>query len=299
MPSQQHSRVTFSVDTVPPASTQHAVLTCAGLVDTGRITRLGAEKPTVIGRSSECTLRLHDVTISSVHAEIVPVRGAYYLNDHHSTNGTYLNDVRVTGPALVRNGDIVRLGPSTLLRFSIMSEDECHAVSRLYEMAVFDHLTEVHNRNYIDEKLRTETAFARTHGSSLGAIVVDLDRFKAINDQYGHPGGDAVLRAVARAMRNTIRGEDLLGRYGGEEFLVLSRGHVENFDAVFIAERLKRTIAALEIAMPNGERISVTASFGVAWLTDCGEGAETLVEVADRRLFRAKAAGRNCVVSTG
>lgn len=298
MPQQQLSRVTFSVDTLPPVRPQHAVLTCAGLVDTGRITRLSADHPTTIGRSADCTLRLHDLTISSRHAEIVPVRGAYYVNDHHSTNGTYLNDERVTAPVLVRNGDIVRLGPSTLLRFSLMSEDECHAVSRLYEMAVFDQLTEVHNRNYIDEKLRYETAFAHEHRSSLSAIVVDLDRFKAINDQYGHPGGDAVLRAVARAMRSTIRGEDMLGRYGGEEFLVLSRGPAQTFDAVFIAERLKRTIAALEIQLPHAGSISVTASFGVAWLGDC-QGGETLVDVADRRLFRAKAAGRNCVVSTG
>jgi diguanylate cyclase (GGDEF)-like protein len=282
------------------------VLAFAGLVDTGRINRLSREKVTTLGRASECTIRMRDVTISANHAEIVPIRGEYFVNDHGSTNGTYLNDVRIAGPALVRNGDCIRLGPHVILRFSLMSEDESHAVSRLYEMAVYDQLTDVHNRNYIDGRLQSEVELARVNRSTLSIVLLDLDRFKDINDTFGHPAGDAVLRAVARAMRGAVRCEDLLGRYGGEEFVVMTRAPAEDFGAVFIAERLQRTIAALQIRLPSGARgaalppVSLTASFGVASLHECESPTrEALIARADARLYRAKAEGRNRVVSTG
>jgi len=165
---------------------------------------------------------------------------------------------------------------------------------RIRELAVTDALTGLSNRRRITEA--TEEAFRKAQRYELptGFILLDLDHFKQINDTYGHDSGDAVLQILAKALSGQIRDCDLLGRFGGEEFVVLlPETGVEG--ARLLAERLRRTIEALEIVLPDGGTLRVTASFGVsAVLPGDGEGRAALKR-ADRALYRAKNSGRNGV----
>lgn len=167
---------------------------------------------------------------------------------------------------------------------------------RLRELSVLDGLTRLLNRRAIFERLSEEIERARRYRQPLSVVLCDFDFFKRINDRFGHLVGDAVLREGAAALRKSLRTTDLLGRYGGEEFLaVLPQVDLEA--ARQAAERLRRDLAdhPLEIATVPQQRI--TASFGVAALSELAGRtvADELVGIADRRLYEAKAAGRDRV----
>jgi two-component system, cell cycle response regulator len=155
-----------------------------------------------------------------------------------------------------------------------------------------DVLTGLPNRRAIDDMLERATAHASRTGEPLSVLMIDLDHFKAINDDHGHDAGDAVLQACARALRATSRAGDVVGRWGGEEFLVVLPA-TDLDGAVQAAERLRAAVSAAEVAIPRG-RIHVTASGGVAVL---GDGADTdaLVRDADAALYEAKRGGRNAI----
>jgi len=164
------------------------------------------------------------------------------------------------------------------------------ANQRITELARTDTLTGVFNRRHFDELFATEVMRARRLGTSLTAMMVDLDHFKSINDQYGHGVGDAVLAAVGPALQSSSRAHDVVARYGGEEFvLLLPETSLE--EGLHYAERLRQLIADLTV---NECDQPITASFGVARLTEGEESAE-LLQRADAALYRAKDAGRNRV----
>src|SRR5438552_4544733 len=122
--------------------------------------------------------------------------------------------------------------------------------------------------------------------------MADLDHFKAVNDRYGHPTGDLVLRETARRLRASLRSSDVIGRYGGEEFVVVAPDCGMN-DALALAERFRASICSQPIEVPGGA-VSVTVSLGVAATCDMDD-ADQLSRVADEALYRAKHAGRNKV----
>ena len=196
----------------------------------------------------------------------------------------------------MHDGCRLQLGNSLSFRFSLATEEEEEALRRVFEAAMTDGLTGLFNRKHTDERLAAELAFAVRHGTPLSVVLVDVDFFKRVNDTHGHPAGDAVLRAVSRAMAQQLRTEDVLGRYGGEEFLVVARGTGKD-EGMRIAERLRANIAANPIIF-EGITIPVTASFGVASVSCCAAPAtrEALVALADERLYRAKETGRDRVV---
>jgi two-component system cell cycle response regulator len=148
-----------------------------------------------------------------------------------------------------------------------------------------DHLTGLHNRRHADEHLRGALAAAARHGFALTVLLVDVDHFKRVNDSRGHSGGDEVLFEVAQVLSRGVRTEDLVARWGGEEFLVVAL-HTDADAAAVLAERLRRTVE---------ESCGVTISIGGA--TSSGGSASSL-DVADRNLYAAKDAGRNrCLIS--
>jgi len=173
------------------------------------------------------------------------------------------------------------------------------ANQELQRLASLDSLTGTANRRYFDAALEREWRRSMREGSTLSVVMIDIDLFKQFNDTYGHPAGDECIRRVADALAADLdRGGDLLARYGGEEFAALLPGTTLG-GASFVAERMRAAVAALGLAHAGSPRGSVTASFGVA----CGvampeTAAETLLAAADRALYRAKAAGRNCVHAT-
>lgn len=162
---------------------------------------------------------------------------------------------------------------------------------RLTELAATDDLTGLLARRFLESHLRGLTAAAERHGRPLSVVMIDLDNFKEINDTHGHPVGDVVLRAAVNRLRSRLRQEDLLGRWGGDE-LILVLPDVGLRGALTAAEALRRAIAETEVTV-DGQRIPITVSAGAAaW---SGETADELIERADAALYEAKAAGRNRV----
>ena len=158
-----------------------------------------------------------------------------------------------------------------------------------------DGLTELPNRRHFEEALESEISRAERFGGSLALILADLDDFKQVNDHYGHQAGDEVLQTFADILRTTVREIDLPARYGGEEFAVLLP-QTDLEGAYELAERLRRALAARPMATHPGGLVAVTASFGVAAFPDAPTPA-ALFASADEALYRAKHAGKNCVVS--
>jgi diguanylate cyclase (GGDEF)-like protein len=168
----------------------------------------------------------------------------------------------------------------------------------LREQATRDALTKVWNRSAIFEILERELSRGQREGASVGIVLVDFDQFKSVNDTHGHLAGDAVLREAAVRLSNTLRPYDAVGRYGGEEFLIILPG-CDAEGTHKQAERMRSAIMDTPIDIPGGT-VRQTASFG-ATVAEPGlfEDSEALIRVADEALYRAKARGRNHVVFRG
>jgi two-component system, cell cycle response regulator len=171
------------------------------------------------------------------------------------------------------------------------------SVRESIELAVTDSLTGLHNRRYLDRhiSLLMERATARKRPLSL--CMIDIDRFKSINDTFGHDAGDDVLRELARRIRQTVRGVDLACRYGGEEFVVVMPDTAEDV-AVQVAERLRQSIECAPFILPGrGRTIDITGSIGISTAVHGDETPLTLLQRADQALYQAKNSGRNKVVA--
>ena len=165
-------------------------------------------------------------------------------------------------------------------------------LDQLRAQAVFDELTGAYNRRFLDEQLRVRLGEARRHRTPVSLILFDLDHFKKVNDTYGHPFGDTVLKGTAELARRQMRKEDILARYGGEEFAVMLP-HTDRPGAAVLAERL-RAAAAGHFHSNGGRSERVTISLGVAsFPLDEGDSVEELIECVDSRLYKAKDSGRN------
>jgi diguanylate cyclase (GGDEF)-like protein len=188
-------------------------------------------------------------------------------------------------------------------RFNLVSREEYRAHARLQFAAERDHLTGCFNRRYLHEKLMdVELLRAQRFGHSLSVVICDIDNFKRINDTYGHADGDAVIRAFAGLLaQNTREGVDSVVRYGGEEFLLILP-ETDLAGGVRLAERLRSAFAAASIpatdAAAGAGSVRTTASFGVAGVDAAQRGGNTvrdLISIADKLMYEAKRAGRNCV----
>lgn len=169
------------------------------------------------------------------------------------------------------------------------------AREELRERANKDLLTMLPNRPAISAALETELARCHRDRRTVGVILLDIDHFKKINDTYGHFTGDAVLRETASRLRHNMRPYDQVGRYGGEEFLVV----LPNCDleqAAVQAERMRHRLQASTMIV-DGAEMRVSASFGVTVSDGTERSSDVFVRVADEALYRAKAGGRNCVAS--
>lgn len=162
-----------------------------------------------------------------------------------------------------------------------------------------DALTGVYNRRYLDRRLQEEFARARRYSLPLAVLLIDLDHFKTVNDLYGHPAGDAALAALAKLLHSNLRATDILARYGGDEFMVITV-NTTGEQAYILAERLRRCAEDCEIVVSARGRESVpekiSLSIGVACCVDIGD-VQGLVDEADRMMYRAKETGRNRTVA--
>lgn len=171
------------------------------------------------------------------------------------------------------------------------------ANAKLEKLAATDALTGAWNRLHFEQRLTEEIERAHRYGQPLSLLLLDIDHFKAINDRYGHPAGDDVLKWFARILAGSVKGRDTVARYGGEEFaVILPATTVEN--AVKVAARIKAQLEQQVWQKPGAPNtlLRVTASFGVAQIAP-GEGTSGLVARADTRLYEAKSGGRNRVAA--
>ena len=162
-------------------------------------------------------------------------------------------------------------------------------------LATTDPLTKIYNRRYITDFLAMETERCRRGEKEFAVALVDLDDFKKVNDRYGHLSGDLVLKAVVGGIISGTRPYDIVGRYGGEEFLIIMP-QIDKQNAFDVAERIRCKIQDQDILLQDGEEIKVTASFGVATYGQDGTSPDDLLVKADERLYKAKWEGKNRVV---
>ncbi len=191
--------------------------------------------------------------------------------------------------ATICDGDGAIIGSAALIRDI---DDEHRMRERLSRMARTDELTGLYNRRHLDERFGEEFDRVRASGQALAVMIFDVDHFKRFNDTHGHDIGDQVLRAVGRVTRETLRIYDVLGRYGGEEFVAVLPG-LHSGDAGPVADRLRLDVARLRVA----DGLQVTISIGVACTeTVDADTPDALLAAADKALYVAKRNGRNRVV---
>lgn len=245
-----------------------------------------------IGRGRDNDIVLASDCVSRRHARLEHRSDGLYLVDLGSTNGTFVNEEpqRIQERRL-RRGDQVSIG-DTIFKFLTGDDVESQYHEIVFRMAITDGLTNLANRKQLDTILTEELPRAQRHGRHLSMLMIDIDYFKKINDSYGHPTGDSVLRGLATALQRRIRPNDKLGRYGGEEFcLVLPETSLSS--AVRIAEDL-RSIVASQTFVAEGHEVRVTVSIGAAAATPVMT-LEQFYKAADDMLYKAKNGGRNRV----
>lgn len=179
----------------------------------------------------------------------------------------------------------------TGLRILQLEDSLLKAREEMLYRATHDSLTTLLNRGAIIESLSGELTRARGEGRTIVAVLADLDHFKQINDTQGHPAGDFVLREVAQRLMGAVDSCDLVGRYGGEEFLIVLTG-CDAEDGLARAEQIRNAVGSTPIATSHGP-LAVTLSLGMM-ASSGSETAEQVLREADRALYSAKAAGRNC-----
>jgi len=251
-----------------------------------------------IGRDRSSDIIVTDVGISRAHARIgQKPEGDLFIEDLGSTNGTFVNGEQVKDRTL-KDGDRIQLGRTTILKFSLSDDLEEGFQRRMFDSAVRDGLTRIYNRQYFEERLASEFSYAYRHFIPLGVLMMDLDHFKNVNDTYGHPVGDVVLRSVAATIQRIIRTEDMLARYGGEEFVILAR-NTDAPGALILAERIRSAVQEQAVPIAGGV-VRITISVGTSTLENRNVGKpEELIAAADEALYHAKRLGRNrCVQAT-
>jgi diguanylate cyclase (GGDEF)-like protein len=255
---------------------------------------------TVIGRNPDVEVHIDDSSVSRRHAEIVLSGDTVTIGDLGSSNGTVINDVKVDTSVVLKDGDLIRLGK---IIFKFYEHESLDAIlhDKIYRMATIDAGTEIFNKQYLTESLRSEFKLARLTKKPLSIIYYDLDFFKKVNDTYGHNAGDLVLKESASVVKGVVRKEDIQCRFGGEEFIVI----LPNTDlkkAVELAERVRQTLEyhpfKLEISDAHGKRTIThkqTISMGVSQLQNEMTDPKDLLDAADKKLYVSKQTGRNKV----
>ncbi|MCU0242067.1 MAG: GGDEF domain-containing protein, partial [Vicinamibacteria bacterium] len=208
---------------------------------------------------------------------------------------------RTSGLLWLGGKAVARITPETE-SLLVQIANQAHMVtenSRLFDrvknLSVRDSLTDLFNHRHAMERLATEFSRVGRYREALGVLMADIDHFKSVNDTYGHQAGDHVLREVARVLSSSLRTIDLIGRYGGEEFIIILP-NTRQEETLHTGERLRATIERHAVQF-GGKPLSITISIGMAAYPSAKhiDSPSALVREADKALYRAKAGGRNCV----
>jgi diguanylate cyclase (GGDEF)-like protein len=188
-------------------------------------------------------------------------------------------------------------GIQQLVQLTAMALASLELRKKLEHQSIRDGLTGLFNRHFLEIALERELARATRRKGSLAVLMIDVDHFKKLNDQFGHSAGDSVLKEIARIFRASVRTEDLVCRYGGEEFTIILPD-ISSEDAYNRAQVIRQAVADLRTELGNDLYNSVTISIGGAVFPGNGQSSDLLMRHADAALYRAKHDGRNKVVMT-
>ena len=246
-----------------------------------------------IGRDPALELQLTSSPVSYLHAVIRSDENAnLIIEDLKSTNGTTVNGCAITAPTPIKIGDDIDIG-GVSLRIDSLKLDELAHLARVNErlsLANKDPLTGLTTRHYINDELPDLMNSLQERQLPLSVVFLDIDKFKAVNDSFGHGVGDDVLRTVARLMVLTVRDTDTCVRYGGEELIAILP-NCDELGALQMAERLRNYIRDTDWSHYN-ENLAVTASIGVAQHRP-DETLEEMFERVDKAMYQAKRTGRD------
>ncbi len=256
-----------------------------------------------IGRSPDADIIVNDELASRVHARIFRVDQAKadepecYIEDLQSRNGTEVNAKRIISKVRLRTLDRVQIG-TTVYGYVIKDETEVRVQESFFELATQDALTGLNNRRQFMALSAHHIAKAQRSGRSIALLVIDVDKFKAVNDERGHDVGDLALSHLAGVIRFCCRADELAARWGGEEFVVLLPD-CDSPGAIAAAERIRASVESTPIQLPDGTSLTITVSVGGATMQE-HVNFDSLFRTADQQLLRSKRDGRNCVhVATG
>jgi two-component system, cell cycle response regulator len=271
------------------ASRQAYLITISGR-QVGKQYKLVGDK-LIIGRQQQNEICVDDEGVSRQHAMIERNQAGFVLHDTKSTNGVFVNNDQIKRHVL-QEGDRIRVGSGAILKFSFQDEIEEQAQKQLYDSATRDGLTNTYNKKFFADQLKRDFAFYFRHTEPLSLALLDIDFFKKLNDGYGHPAGDSVLRSLAIVVNKMLRTEDIFARYGGEEFGIILK-NTDGERALLVLERIRRAVEGFDFNY-EGKRLPVTISIGIATLVQQNfAAAADLVKGADEFLYAAKRKGRN------
>jgi diguanylate cyclase (GGDEF)-like protein len=264
--------------------------------DSGKRYRLQPGKMT-IGRSTEADITIDDEWASRIHCTIDWADDVIRVEDNGSTNGIFI-DYRRTKSASLTQGVPLQIGHS-VMKVDYKDEAEIRLEEKLLRNACIDGLTGISNRQQFMRRAVEEFSYARRNERSVAIIMIDIDKFKNVNDTHGHQMGDFALNRFAGIINGVKRKEDIFARYGGEEFVMIPVGQIHLDEVYGFCERLRKAIEISEFQFGDVS-IQLTASFGfhIRNITN-GDQIEPLIneviKKADKALYRAKNNGRNCI----
>lgn len=275
---------------------RHAALIVMKGEEIGRDFRL-RRAPMIVGRGADADIRLPDDGASREHARI-DYRGpgtsddtTFILNDLGSTNHTFVNGEKIDSVRL-RDGDKIQIG-DTILKYIVLDSIEASFHAEVRDRISYDQLTGLLTKESLYLAFERQLDRCLRYGLPLSVLMMDLDRFKAVNDNHGHLMGSHVLSQVGRIIAASVRDVDVSARYGGEEFVsYLAETDAEG--AATAAERIRRGVGTHPFTL-DGVTIQVTISIGLATAPAHGTTIDELVAAADKALYQAKETGRNRV----
>ena len=272
-----------------PAGKEACLVVIYGL-DLGK--KYNVDRPSiVIGRSSKADIQIDQESVSRNHCKLINTGKSIMLRDLGSTNGTYVND-ELVDEYVLRDGDLIKIG-RCIFKFLSGNNIENAYHEEIYRLTTIDGLTQIYNKRYFIETLEREIGRAHRYRRELSLIMFDIDHFKKINDTYGHLAGDHVLKQLASVIKGRIRREDILSRYGGEEFAIILP-EIDNYNSLQFAEKIRALVEKAVFRFEDTD-IPVTISIGVASMAADLQEPHEFIRIADGHLYEAKSNGRNRV----
>ena len=270
------------------ATKNSAYLTVTQGESQGRRLKLG-DVPVTMGRSADCDFRLLNRAISRLHCRVWRDNSGFWVRDLNSTNKTYLND-RPVVEARLKDGDFITVG-GTVVQFTQEKDVDHAAQNEFFDLVTHDQLTGLSQRRVFEQSLEQEIARSTRRNREFVLAIVDVDELSKINREWGKVAGDDVLKQVAKALKAGLREEDLVCRFGGEEFAaLLPETGID--EAEKLLNSVRSAIANVEFFI-QGQSRSASVSIGaVLWNPTYKTGA-SLIDRTEEKLKAAKDGGRN------